>query len=142
MATHIKKHIKRSKFSNELRFKKESEGEDYAEIISEKGDARFECKLLDGSIVISKAKGSISRGPKKEKLSKNDFVLLQKDECTSQKKFYLIHKYSPEDKKKLAKMGELTQIKESEDVMVAFEDDIVDAKINEVVIDDDFIASI
>ena len=57
MATHQKKHIKQSKFKKELRFRNEHDDEEYATIISEKGDARFECRLLDGSIAIAKAKG-------------------------------------------------------------------------------------
>jgi translation initiation factor IF-1 len=143
MATHQKKHIKQSKFKKELRFRNEHDCEEYGTIISEKGDARFECKLLDGSVVIAKAKGSLSRGPKKERLLMDDFVLLQLDECTSAKKYYLIHKYSPEDKKNLKKMGELAQFvdKEEKQEDIVFETDIVDEKDN-VVIDDDFIANI
>jgi hypothetical protein len=143
MATHQKKHIKQSKFKKELRFRNEHDDEEYATIISEKGDARFECRLLDGSIAIAKAKGSLSRGPKKERLLIDDFVLLQLDECTSVKKYYLIHKYSPEDKKSLKKMGELAQFvdKEEKQEDVVFETDIID-EIDNVVIDDDFIANI
>jgi translation initiation factor IF-1 len=88
MATHQKKHVQKSRFKNELRFKNNNENEYYATIISEKGDARYECKMLDGAIVIAKAKGSISRGPKKERLVLDDFVLLQLDGCTSSKKYY------------------------------------------------------
>jgi translation initiation factor IF-1 len=142
MATHQKKHNKQPKFKKELRFKNDH-NEEYATIISEKGDARFECKLLDGSITIAKAKGSLSRGPKKERLLVDDFVLLQLDECTSVKKYYLIHKYSPEDKKNLKKMGELAlfvdKTEKQEDII--FETDIVD-EIDNVTIDDDFIANI
>lgn len=143
MATHQKKHVQKSRFKNELRFKNPKEGEEYATIISEKGDARFECKLLDGSIAIAKAKGSLSRGPKKERLLLDDFVLLQLDNCTSIKKYYLIHKYSPEDKKNLKKMGELAQFvdKDEEREEVIFETDIID-EVDNVVIDDDFIANI
>jgi hypothetical protein len=145
MATHQKKHVQKSRFKNELRFKKEKEGEDYATIIGEKGDARFECKMLDGSTVIAKAKGSISRGPKKERLILDDFVLLQLDGCTSAKKYYLVHKYSPEDKKSLKKMGELSQYvdKDEKQEDVVFETENVDEdKVDEIVIDDDFIANI
>jgi hypothetical protein len=73
----------------------------------------------------------------------DDFVLLQLDECTSVKKYYLIHKYSPEDKKSLKKMGELAQFvdKEEKQEDVVFETDIID-EIDNVVIDDDFIANI
>jgi hypothetical protein len=142
MATHQKKHVQKSKFNKELRFKQNDE--EYGTIIGEKGDARFECKLLDGSIVIAKAKGSLSRGPKKERLLMDDFVLLQLDSCTSTKKYYLVHKYSPEDKKKLNKMNKLTQFTEEKvEEDVVFADDVVDEdKINELVIDDDFIANI
>lgn len=143
MATHQKKHIQKTKFRNELRFRNTNDGEEYGTIISEKGDARFECKLLDGTIVIAKAKGTLSRGPKKERLVIDDFILVQKDTCTSQKKYYLVHKYTPEDKKNLKKMGELAQFtaenEKQEDVV--FETDVKD-KLDDVVIDDDFIANI
>ena len=150
MATHQKKHVQKSKFNKELRFRQEKEGEEYGTIIGEKGDARFECKLLDGSIVIAKAKGTLSRGPKKERLILDDFVLLQLDYCTTtkKKKYYLIHKYSSDDKKKLKKMGELTQFIDTDDkkAEVIFEIEDNDAnsngEIDNIVIDDDFIANI
>jgi hypothetical protein len=147
MATHQKKHVQKSKFNKELRFRQEKEGEEYGTIIGEKGDARFECKLLDGSIVIAKAKGTLSRGPKKERLILDDFVLLQLDSCTSSKKYYLVHKYSPDDKKSLKKMGELAQFidknDKQEDVVFEVEDDTTgNAEVDNIVIDDDFIANI
>jgi len=147
MATHQKKHVQKSKFNKELRFRQEKEGEEYGTIIGEKGDARFECKLLDGSIVIAKAKGTLSRGPKKERLVLDDFVLLQLDSCTSSKKYYLVHKYSPDDKKSLKKMGELAQFidknDKQEDVVFEVEDDTTgNAEVDNIVIDDDFIANI
>jgi translation initiation factor IF-1 len=147
MATHQKKHVQKSKFNKELRFRQEKEGEEYGTIIGEKGDARFECKLLDGSIVIAKAKGTLSRGPKKERLVLDDFVLLQLDSCTSIKKYYLVHKYSPDDKKSLKKMGELAQFidknDKQEDVIFEVEDDTTgNAEVDNIVIDDDFIANI
>jgi hypothetical protein len=147
MATHQKKHVQKSKFNKELRFRHEKEGEEYGTIIGEKGDARFECKLLDGSIVIAKAKGTLSRGPKKERLVLDDFVLLQLDSCTSTKKYYLVHKYSPDDKKSLKKMGELTQFNDKndkkDDVIFEIEDNTTgNAEVDDIVIDDDFIANI
>jgi translation initiation factor IF-1 len=148
MATHQKKHVQKSKFNKELRFRQEKEGEEYGTIIGEKGDARFECKLLDGSIVIAKAKGTLSRGPKKERLVLDDFVLLQLDSCTSTKKYYLVHKYSPDDKKSLKKMGELAQYIDKDDkdkkndIVFEIEDNNNDAEIDNIVIDDDFIANI
>jgi translation initiation factor IF-1 len=145
MATHQKKHIQKSKFNKELRFRHEKDGEEYGTIIGEKGDARFECKLLDGSIVIAKAKGSLSRGPKKERLVLDDFVLLQLDSCTSTKKYYLVHKYSSDDKKALKKMGELSQFVDKDDKKeeVVFEIEEEDtADVDNIVIDDDFIANI
>jgi translation initiation factor IF-1 len=142
MATHQKKHVQKSRFKNELRFKNDKDNEYYATIISEKGDARFECKMLDGAIVIAKAKGSISRGPKKERLVLDDFVLLQLDGCTSSKKYYLVHKYTADDKKNLQKMGELAQyVDKDEKEEVIFESDIKD-EMETLVIDDDFIANI
>ena len=143
MATHQKKHVQKIRTSKELRIREEKYGEEYGTIICDKGDARFECKLLDNSIAIAKAKGSLSRGPKKVRLVADDFVLLQLDSCTSTKKYYLIHKYSPDEKKKLKKMGQLLQLGEEEDKDIIFEtEDVKEDKINEIVIDDDFIANI
>lgn len=145
MATHQKKHIKNNNSNKELVFKSDEYSEEYAEIISARGDARFDIKFVTSGISgIARAKGSIIKGPKKQRLAKGDIVLIQSDGSTNDEKYYIIHKYSPEDVKRLRKSGELAQIKTQSNIgaTVAFEGDTIARAQEEVVIDDDFIANL
>ena len=68
-------------------------------------------------------------------------------------KYFIIHKYSPDDIKKLKKSGELTSIinvnennedyndNDNDSVHVLFDEDVL-SKVDEIEINDDFIASI
>ena len=153
MATHQKKHVKRHGYIMELKYRNDEEGEEYAEILSEMGNCRFEVKLIsDDTIYIAKAKGTLIKGPKRERLQKDDLVLLQLDNSTSEKKYYIIHKYSPDDRKMLKKAGQLATIKnaashmteEKVHVLFANESDLISKNTgcDDVLIDDDFIANI
>ena len=142
--THQSKHKKHTG-SNELQYREE--GEEYAVINGDKGDARFEVTIYSTKqITMAKARGSIIHGPKKQRLSKGDMVLLQRDDCsTASSKYYILIKYSPEEVKRLRKAGELTQIKEADEgeaVIVAFENVVIVKKQDDVAIDDDFIAGL
>lgn len=147
MATHTKKHIKRRGHiaNNELILKSDKDSEFYGEIINPKGDTRFEVQLLDKRLVVAKARGSIISGPKKQRLNKNDMVLLQFDpNTTTGDKYYIIHKYSQDDIKRLRKSGELATIKDDEDVNnnIVFEHDIIEDNEDVVQVNDDFIDNI
>ena len=93
MATHQKKHIKNTNRSKELILCSKSNDEYYGQIISAKGDARFEVKIIyNNSTIIAKARGVLIRGPGKQMINKDDYVLLQKDMSTSDNKYYIIKK--------------------------------------------------
>ena len=146
MATHMKKHIKRTPGNKELQVK-QGDNELYGEIISEKGDLRFEVKLIKNSAIgIAKARRAITNGPNKTRIVKNDIVLLQLDECTTGRdKYFIIHKYSAEDIKQLRKAGELSVIVTDEDEQskkIIFEDEAVNQPLNVIEVDDSFIADL
>lgn len=145
MATHLKKHVKRVSGNKELQVK-QGENEQYGEIVGEKGDLRFEVKLIKNSaLTIAKARKAITSGPNKTRILKSDIVLLQLDETTTGRdKYFIIHKYSPEDVKQLKKAGELSVIVSEleEQSTVAFEDEAVNQAQNVIDVDDAFIADL
>jgi translation initiation factor IF-1 len=147
MATHQKAHIK-NKGSKDLVYRDIKLGEEYAEIVNSVGDARFECKIVHNKVVtVAKLAGRLIKGPNKQRIVKGDIVLLSLDDSTSSKdKYFIIHKYSPEDKKKLLKQGEFAVASTDEDskTTVIFEDEIdTSAKVvTELEIDEDFIDGI
>lgn len=146
MATHQKKHVqKRGAITKELITREDTLYEKYAEITRPTGDCKFDCRLLDGSITNATLVGRLVKGPKKQRINIGDFVLIQALEChTEKEKYYIIHKYTPEEKKKLIKNGELAQVKTTEDIgtTVVMEGDVSNITIAETQIDDDFIDSI
>jgi initiation factor 1A len=149
MATHIKKKDllkKKNNTKKDIIFRSEKEDEHYAIVGNAKGDARFEVSLIENNILtIAKIRGTLSKGPHKQRISKDDVVIVQGNPGSTQDKYYIIHKYSPDDVRKLRKAGELAQIKEKtedNDCTVVFEDDYVADKQDEVIINDDFIAGI
>jgi len=154
MATHQKKYTKKRHTVKELLFCSPDEDETYGQIIAAKGDTRFEIRLIkNNATVIGKIRGSLIKGPNKKRINKDDFVLLQKDLSSDNDKYFIIHKYSPDDIKKLKKSGELTSIinvnennedyndNDNDSVHVLFDDDVL-SKVDEIEINDDFIASI
>jgi initiation factor 1A len=146
MATHQKKHVqKRGTNTKELITRDESLGEKYAEIVKATGDCRFDCRFLDGSTTNAALQGRLIKGPNKQRVVAGDFVLLQALDCHTEKdKYFIIHKYSPDDKKKLAKNGELAQIRTSEEAgtTVMMEGEVTNKVVAEAEIDDDFIDNI
>jgi translation initiation factor IF-1 len=149
MATHQKKHIKNNHRQKELIFCSKDDSEFYGQITAEKGDMRFEVKIIQSNIlVIAKATGRFKEGPNRERLNKNDYILLQKDMSTIDNKYYILRKYSLEEVKKLKKSGELAVISndqcdnENNNINILFEGDILLNKIDEIEINDDFIAGI
>lgn len=143
--THQSKHKKNVGGSNELQYRQS--GEEYATVNSNKGDARFEITIYStNQVVIAKARGAISKGPKKQRIEKGDLVLVALDNSTSAgDKYYIIHKYSQDDVKRLRRAGELSQIKEAKEddkIVVAFDNEVIAKKIEDIEIDDDFISNI
>jgi len=146
MATHQKKHIKNTGIkSKELVVKQQ--GEDYAEVLKAVGsDARFSCNIFDvNKEVTAKLAGRLIKGPHKQRIVVGDLVLLQLDTSTSDKKYFIIHKYSPGDKKQLAKNGEFKHITSTETVgetVVAMEDEVTNTTTVNQEVDEDFIDDI
>jgi len=141
MATHQKKHIQ-NRGDRELIFKDQSQ--EYATILSEVGDCRFEVQLLNGEKFKAKLTGSLIRGPNKQFVRKGDNVLIGKDiNDTERDKWYIQHKYPSEDWKKLGKQGELKVIKTKEDTNVGGTAIVMEGEAvqetHQVDIDDDFI---
>ncbi len=148
MATHQKKHNKNTSGSRELVYRNQDGGEEYAVINAAKGDARFEVTIYSNNVVtVAKARGAIISGPKKQRIDRGDMVLIQEDGSTSkdEKKYFIIHKYSPDDVKRLRKAGELAQIKEIQaeaKTTVAFENDVIVSNKTEIEVDEDFIGDV
>lgn len=145
--THQKKHTKNTG-STELLYKEE--GEEYAIILAEKGSANFEIEIISTSqTIIAKARGALISGPKRQKISKGDYVLIQRDDGTTTcEKYYITHKYSLDHVKQLKKAGHFaklniakTEVDKSE-VVVAFESEIVVKAQDEPQVDDSFIADL
>lgn len=134
---HAKKHIK----TKSKDFVTAEEGESYAIIKSNKGDARFDVEIIrTGKVLIAKAAGRIIRGPGKQRLNIGDTVLIQEGD-----KSYIINKYSDDEVRKLTKLGELkfkNVDNDDDDDHIIFENDVVDNKINSLEIDDEFIMGI
>jgi translation initiation factor IF-1 len=134
MSTHQKKHV-RSRGLQELIIA--SENEYYGQVERALGECRFEIKILENDIiVIAKCKGTLTHGPNRRRVCKDDYVLLQK--CDN--KYYILHKYSIDDSKKLTKMGEFKTLKANNSNIVFDAADIVE--ISTLEIDDEFINNI
>jgi translation initiation factor IF-1 len=115
MATHQKKHMQ-SRGTKELIFRDEKEGEEYAEVLKAIGDCRFECQFLNTETTQAKLAGALIKGPRKQRIVVGDFVLLTRNQSTTEKDtYYIIHKYTSDDKKKLAKNGEFAQVNTNQD---------------------------
>ena len=142
MATHQKKHIKHTGNTKELLTKEDSE--EYGEIISSKGDFRYEIKISStNAVVIGKLRGSLIKGPSRTRIEKGDIVLCQVDKTNYNFKYYISHKYSKDHIKGLKKMGELVVYVDNDiNSNVIFDNDI-ELKEQEIAeINDDFIAGI
>ena len=155
MATHQKKHIK-SINPRQIIICNENNGEYSGQIIEAQGSSRFLVKIVKSNLIISsKIAGRIIKGPNKQRIFKDDFVLLQKDIYTNDNKYYIIFKYSDDDIKKLKKEGELvftTNNTFSDEVdteknttIINFNNSLnnnISTDISNNIIDDEFIANI
>jgi translation initiation factor IF-1 len=141
MATHQKKHIKHFRGSSEL-ILCANDNEFYAQVNKNVGDARFEIRILiNNYTIIAKARGALIKGPGKKRILKDDYVLVQQ----ADDKYYIMHKYSNEDVKKLSKLGELKTWNSHKDENVSFDISFEDEeKLEEISeeVDDEFIAKI
>jgi initiation factor 1A len=110
-------------------------GEDYGIIDKIWGGNRFNVILCSiGKTYNASARGAIAN----MKISIGDIVLCQKDESTTEIKYYIIWRYTKEESDNLKKIGELNIKSTSEKSNVMFEQDVNDIKDNNniIVIDD------
>ena len=130
--------------SSELRLRDPDANESYAEVISALGFSSFSVQILNGTQETAKLKGSMTRGRGFEKVNKNDWVLVFKDpSTTSKEKYYIIHKYSDNEKKNLEKLGELKSVCEVEETSnFRFASQVIEEDTNKKEIDDSFIDDI
>jgi len=147
MATHQKKHTKNTYGPRELIYRNEADDENYAIVNASKGDARFEITFYSNNVIaIAKVRGALISGPKKQRIEKGNLVLVQGDNSSTKgDKYFITHKYSDDDVKRLRKAGELAQIMEvgNEDkVTVAFESDVIIKKNKEIEVDESYIGNI
>ncbi len=143
--THQKKHNKRtgSNANSELVYANKDEGQEYAEIVGPKGNCRFEARIISTGVTVNAPlRGNLTHGKTKQFIAKDDIVLLVPNVGDG----YIIDlKYRPEEVKVLRKAGELTQIVESTQtsgVTVAFGNEAVAARRENIEIDDDVIANL
>ena len=126
--THKKKFIR----------KKESplkqEGEELGIVDKMMGGNRFNVILCDiGKSYNASARGAIAN----MKISIGDIVLCQKDESSTEIKYYIIWRYSKEESDNLKKIGELNIKSNSIKSNVMYEQDVNDIKENNNTIDVD-----
>jgi translation initiation factor IF-1 len=135
MATHVKKH-QQTKGLKELIIK--GKGQEYAEVTEPLGDCRFKCVLLNREEIKAIITGRLIKGPHKQTIKKGDFVLVEIDSSTTEtKKYFIIHKYTPDDKKQLAKMGELKTVVTNTNAIIIENEEEASNQAQEI--DDDFI---
>jgi translation initiation factor IF-1 len=111
-------------------------GQQYAEVVKPLGNSTFLVRKLNGEEVLSGLKGSM-KGKKFERVESGGTVLIQKDSSTTGKdKFFIIHLYTPKERKQLEKLGEFvcsTQVEENEDTfMFEGSDSVVQAKQSDI----------
>ncbi len=143
--THQKKHNKRtgSNATSELVYANRDAGEEYAVIIGPKGNCRFEARIISTGVTVNvPLRGKLTHGKTKQIIAKDDIVLLVPDVGDG---YIVDSKYKPEEVKVLRKAGELTRIVESTQangVTVAFGNEAVAARRENIEIDDDVIANL
>ena len=99
--------------------------------------ARFGCKPIDGSdVIIAPIQGSISKGPRRVLIRKEDYVLLDKLECaTGKDSYYIHHVYTKDDLKHLESRGHLikkaTSAEESTNTKIIISD-VVEQKAEKI----------
>jgi initiation factor 1A len=124
------RHVVRSKKASSNRstgdrLRYADEGEMYARCKDKLGSGRFLLRIADGTEVVGKIVGSLY---KRAWINKTDLVLLSTRALPgpSGKAYDVVHKYTPDEERMLAKYGELRDWKSSdcdEDDCVEFGDE-------------------
>lgn len=124
----------KKKFKQKKESPLKQSGEEYAIVDKIMGGNRFNVILCDiGKSYNACARGAIAN----MKISMGDIVLCQKDESSSEIKYYIIWKYSKEESDNLKKIGELNIKSTSIKSNVMFEQDVTDIKTNNITLDID-----
>lgn len=140
MPKNSKKYSSRNKSSNQLRLREADQNEQYAETLKALGDGQFSVQILNGPEQNAKLKGSMRKGKSFDKVNIGDMVLVQLDPTTTGKDvYYIIHKYSQDEKKQLEKLGELKSVVEKEISTFVWEGEQEDESFKEQEVDADFI---
>lgn len=111
MATHQKKHVK-NKGARVLEFK--GKDQEYAHILKNNGGSPpiFDCQLLDGRSIQAFLPGRLQKkGSDYIFIKKDTKVLIEKDQCNTEKKWHIVHIYKDDEWNALAKGGHLNIIK-------------------------------
>ena len=126
------KHKKKFKSNKESPLKQP--GEEIGIVDKMFGGNRFNVILCDiGKSYNTSARGAIAN----MKISIGDIVLCQKDESSTEIKYYIIWRYTKEESDNLKKIGELNIKSNSIKSNVMFEQDVNDIKENNITIDVD-----
>lgn len=143
MATHMKKHNKRTGFkSQELEFADKSQGEDYGEVIAPKGNCRFDVKLFSTKETVNvPIRGKLTHGKTKQRIAPGDIVLLLPDISNP---YIIACKYTPENVKKLQSRGELSQAVTTSinTTTITIGNESTSKHVDDIEIDDEFIANL
>ena len=124
----------KQKFKSNKESPSKQPGEELGFVNKMLGGNRFNVILCDiGKSYNASARGAIAN----MKISIGDIVLCQKDESSTETKYYIIWRYTKEESDNLKKKGELNIKSTSEKSNVIFEQDVNDIKENYNIIDID-----
>ncbi len=99
----------KSKITSEPVLVTKTDGQEYAFVLKPVGDGKFKVLCYDNVERLGVLRGSMKNGRKKVWVSEKDHVLVSFRDFT-EKKCDIIHKYSPEDVRKLKKLGHLPDL--------------------------------
>jgi hypothetical protein len=114
---------KRSTFKNELIVREDSER--YARSIKPLGNGQFKLFETETGEELTATIRPVLRRGRDNVIKPGCLVLIDHDESSTKKKWFIIHVYSEDDVKKLRKSGEIVDVKEKEVSNVVFVDDSV-----------------
>jgi hypothetical protein len=141
--THKKKHVQVNKRaalynSKELKKPKDEEGEKIGIIIKVLGNCYFDVEVIIDSIIVrAVALGTFKKGPRKEMLSINNYVIIQPG--IEKDKYYINHKYTEDDIGKLHDLGYIEKPTQSKVIDQSdFTEDVDFVKEPDITLDDIF----
>ena len=100
-----KKNVRKSRTQTGLELPKDNQQIAIVEATHGGYPAHFGCRTINDDLIIAPIRGSMSRGPKRVIVKKEDYVLLDLMDCTSRDSWYINHVYTKDDIKQLNKLG-------------------------------------